>query len=228
MLSTLLFVALTALPAEDVPSAREQPYAEVLADLSARRGALATRWLQPGVDRDAIRDEARAVVLQALTRQLLPAWYGTPWEFYGATRTPRSGSIACGYLVSTVLADAGFRVERVRMAQQPAEYIVKTLVPSRRTWRFRSRPVSEVVERVKREGEGLYLVGLDYHVGFLWNDGTRVSMCHASYLGTAEVLCEDALTSPAMLSRYHVVGRLLEEAMLDAWLEGRALPTVMR
>jgi hypothetical protein len=228
MLSTLLFVALTALPAEDAPSSRERLYAEVLADLSARRGALAARWLQPEVDRDAVRQEARAVVLQALTRQLLPAWSGTPWEFYGNTRTPRSGIIACGYLVSTVLEDAGFRVERVRMAQQPAEYIVKTLAPPRRTWRFRNRPVSEVVERVKREGEGLYVVGLDLHVGFLWNDGTRVWMCHSSYLGTAEVVCEDALTSPAMLSRYHVVGRLLEEGMLDAWLEGWALPTVTR
>ncbi|MFP2907873.1 hypothetical protein ACLESD_23060 [Pyxidicoccus sp. 3LFB2] len=224
----LLLVTVASLPVEDVARTGERPYAEVLAELAARRGELAARWLQPGVDRDAIRSEARAVVLQALTGQLLPAWHGTPWEFYGATRTPRSGSIACGYLVSTVLVDAGFRVERVRMAQQPSEYIVKTLAPPRRTWRFRTRPVSDVVDRVKREGEGLYVVGLDYHVGFLWNDGTRVWMCHSSYLGTAEALCEDALTSPAMLSRYHVVGRLLEEGMLDAWLEGRALPTVTR
>ncbi|QSQ28104.1 hypothetical protein JY651_14090 [Pyxidicoccus parkwayensis] len=124
-----------------------------------------------------------------------------------------------------MLEDAGFRVERVRMAQQRAEYIVKTLVPPRRVWRFRNRPVREVVERVTKEGEGLYLVGLDYHVGFLWNDGTRVQMCHSSYLGTVEVVCEDALTSPAMVSGYHVVGRLLEDGMLEAWLEGRALPT---
>ncbi|WP_240359082.1 hypothetical protein [Pyxidicoccus trucidator] len=228
MLSVLLLVALTSLPVEEGPLARERPYPEVLAELTARREELATRWRVRGVDRAAVRSEARTVVLQALTGQVLPAWHGTPWEFYGTTRTPRSGGIACGYLVSTVLEDAGFRVERVRMAQQPAEHIVKTLAPPRRTWRFRNRPVSEVVHRVTREGEGLYVVGLDYHVGFLWNDGSRVWMCHSSYLGTAEALCEDALTSPAMLSRYHVVGRLLEDGMLDAWLEGRALPTVTR
>lgn len=224
MISVLLVVALASTPVEG--SART--YESVLADLASRREALGARWARRDADRPALRREARGAVLQAITRELLPAWAGTPWEFYGDSRTPRVGSIACGYLVSTVLEHAGFRVERVRMAQQPAEYIVKTLAPPGRTWRFRNRPVDEVVRRVQREGEGLYLVGLDYHVGLLWNDGAQVWMCHSSYLGTAEVLCEDALTSPAMVSGYHVVGRLLEDGMMDAWLEGRALPTVTR
>ncbi|QDE87258.1 hypothetical protein BHS07_26930 [Myxococcus xanthus] len=123
-----------------------------------------------------------------------------------------------------MLRDAGFRIERMRMAQQPAEYIVKTLAPPTKTWRFRGRPVSGVIDRVRRAGAGLYVVGLDYHVGFLWNDSARVWMCHSSYLGEANVVCEDALTSPAMVSRYHVVGKLLEDGMMDAWLEGQVLP----
>lgn len=103
---------------------------------------------------------------------------------------------------------------------------MKTLVPPAKTWSFRNRSVSEVILRVKGEGAGLYLVGLDYHVGFLWNDGEQVWMCHASYLGDAKVLCEDALTSPAMESRYHIVGRLLEDGMIDAWLNGQKLLTI--
>jgi hypothetical protein len=224
MISVLLLVVLASAPGES----SVRPYPEALAALAERRAELGTKWGQRGVGREALRREARGAVLGAITRELLPAWFGTPWEFYGASQTPGTGSIACGYLVSTVLAQAGFRVERVRMAQQPAEYIVKTLVPARKTWRFSNRPVEEVVRRVRREGEGLYLVGLDYHVGFLWNDGAQVWMCHSSYLGTAEVLCEDALTSPAMVSGYHVVGRLLEDGMMEAWLEGRALPTFTR
>ncbi|MBN8468886.1 hypothetical protein JYJ95_20490 [Corallococcus exiguus] len=124
-----------------------------------------------------------------------------------------------------MLRDAGFRIERVRLAQQPSEHIVKTLAPALKTWRFRDRPVSEVIDRVSHAGAGLYVVGLDYHVGFLWNDSAKVWMCHSSYLGEAKVVCEDALTSPAMVSRYHVVGKLLEDGMMDAWLKGRALPT---
>lgn len=225
MVPILLLLALAPVDAEPEASRPERPYAEGVSELEARRQDFGARWQQPGVKRVSLRDEARATVLEAITRQLMPAWYGTPWAFYGDSQTPRTGSIACGYFVSTVLRDAGFRVERVRMAQQPAEYIVKTLVPPTKTWRFRDRPVSEVVNRLKRAGAGLYLVGLDYHVGFLWNDSERVWMCHASYLGEAKVVCEDALTSPAMVSRYHVVGKLFEDSMMDAWLEGRAIPT---
>ncbi|WP_301338471.1 hypothetical protein [Myxococcus xanthus] len=41
-------------------------------------------------------------------------------------------------------------------------------------------------------------------------------MCHASYLGEAKIVCEDALTSPSVGARYHVVGKLLENGMMDA------------
>jgi hypothetical protein len=43
------------------------------------------------------------------------------------SETPGRGEIACGYFVSTVLRDAGFGVERVRLAQQASERIVRTL-----------------------------------------------------------------------------------------------------
>ncbi|WP_253902720.1 hypothetical protein [Corallococcus exiguus] len=225
MVPILLLLALTPVDAEPEPLRPERPYAEVVAGLEARRQDFGTRWHQPGVKRTSLRDEARSTVLEAITRQLMPAWYGTPWEFYGHSQTPGTGSIACGYFVSTVLRDAGFRIERVRMAQQPAEHIVKTLAPSLKTWRFRDRPVSEVVDRLMSAGAGLYVVGLDYHVGLLWNDSAKVWLCHSSYLGEAKVVCEDALTSPAMVSRYHVVGKLLEDGMMDAWMKGRAIPT---
>ncbi len=223
MVPILLLLALAPVDVERETSRPERPYAETISELEARRHAFGKQWHQPGAGRIALRDEARATVLDALTRQLIPALYGTPWEFYGDSQTPRTGTIACGYFVATVLRDAGFRVDRVRMAQQHAEYIVKALAPPKKTWRFRGRPVSRVIDRVRRAGAGLYVVGLDYHVGFLWNDSAQVWMCHASYLGDATVVCEDALTSPAMVSRYHVVGKLLENGMMDAWMEERPL-----
>ncbi|GHH04490.1 hypothetical protein [Comamonas sp. JC664] len=224
MVPVLLLLALAPIDAEHDAPRPERPYTESVSELEARRHDFGARWRQPGTGRRTLREEARATVLEAITRQLMPAWYGTPWEFYGDSQTPGTGSIACGYFVSTVLRDAGFRVERIQMAQQRAEYIVKALAPPKKTWRFSDRPVSEVVDRVRLAGEGLYVVGLDYHVGFLWNDSARVWMCHASYLGEGKVLCEDALSSPAMVSGYHVVGKLLEDGMMDAWLEARELP----
>ena len=62
--------------------------------------------------------EARTVLTRSIYNDLLPAWYGTPWDFNGTSEVPQQGKIACGYFVSTILRDAGWKVERVRLAQQ--------------------------------------------------------------------------------------------------------------
>jgi len=182
-------------------------------------------------ERPVVLAEATSVLLDVVADGLLPAWYGTPWAFYGTSQVTGQGQIACGYLVSTVLEHAGFRVERVALAQQAAEHIILTIVPPYRVHRFRERSREEVVADVQEQGEGLYIVGLDYHVGFLLvrDDGSgspAVQMCHSSWLGSSGALCEPAATSPAMISSYTVTGPVLTEPTVVAWLEGRSLPTV--
>lgn len=163
-------------------------------------------------------DEARRALLAAFSRDIFPAWYGTAWEFSGTSQRPGEGNIACGYFVSTTLVHAGFRVPRAKLAQQAAETIIKTLVPKEEIWRSRTGEVSAVLAQLERRGDGLYLVGLDNHVGFLLKEGTRLEFCHSSYVAPREVTCEDAARAVALRSKYHVVGRLFTDAMLRRWL----------
>lgn len=202
---------------------RKAAIAHVRAGLAARLGEATTADARAEVVVDA-----REAAVDALTASLFPAWEGTPWAFYGTTEEPGTGEIACGYFVSTTLRDAGFRVERVRLAQQPAENIIKTLVPAAQIRRYRSGEVSKVVAGVMDDGPGVYLVGLDYHVGYLWNDGATVRMCHSSWIGEAGVMCEDAAASGAMVSGYHVVGKLMSDDMVERWLTDERFPTVGR
>lgn len=211
-----------AAPAPAAPPAPS--YADVIAGIEADRSTLAAR--HAAGDATALTD-ARERALHALADEVFPAWAGTRWEFYGTTRTPREGAIACGYFVSTTLRDAGFAVERVTLAQQPAEHIIKTVVPSQQIRRYRTGDVDAVIDGVVADGPGLYLVGLDFHVGYLHHDGHTVRMCHSSYLPPGSVTCEPAREAAAMVSGYHVVGKLLETPMLEAWLTGAALPTVV-
>jgi len=201
-------------------------YRAAVTEIEARRVELAERWAVGG-EREAVLDEARELVFRSLTHELIPAWYGTPWDFYGTSQVPGQGQIACGYLVSTVLRDAGFRVERVRLAQQASERIIQTLVRPETIARTSRASAARALRPVTEGEDGIWLVGLDYHVGFVVKRGERVQMCHASYLDDALALCEDAATSPAFVSRYRVLGRLLQDPMLQAWLEGRALPTYL-
>ena len=204
-----------------LPDARSA-YASTTAKLEAKRRTLASRYVAAKhmSERHDLQQEAREAVLTAITTKYFSAWSGTPWDFNGTSQVPGQGSIACGYFVTTLVSHAGFRIARAHLAQQVSELIVKTLAPSSSTWRFRKGDPNVVIRKVKDEGEGLYVVGLDNHVGFLWNDAGLVKFCHASYVGTKVAGCERADTSAAFASNYHVVGRLLTPKMMSAWLTG--------
>jgi len=167
-----------------------------------------------------IRTQARRFIEATITLQLFDAWYGTKWDFNGTTEQPQSGKIACGYFISTILRDVGFKVERVKLARQASEKIVRSLAPESQIKRFSKTSLKQFVTALKNMGNGLYVVGLDTHVGFLWVDGSTVSFVHASRLGDRGVVKEPALKSPTLKrSKYRIIGKILaDDALIEHWL----------
>jgi hypothetical protein len=92
-------------------------YSEVLQSIEEKRLELATRYRQSQTNpqRAEVVGEAREVLFNAIRDDLLPQWSGTPWDFNGTTEIPGEGKIACGYFVTTILRDAGFKVQRAKM-----------------------------------------------------------------------------------------------------------------
>jgi hypothetical protein len=200
--------------AEEVqtPSPAPSPaeYPAVLSRLQAERAAL--------LGRQASREEARAHLMRSIEAELLPRWVGTDWEFYGTTDTPQSGAIACGHFVGTVLRDAGFQLDRLAVGRLPSELIVDLFAEPSHKRRFRGQTSEEVAAQLRELPEGLYVVGLDFHVGLLVRAGEGLAFCNASpYAG---VICEDPAESPDFVSKYRVVGPLLTDAAVDRWMAG--------
>lgn len=178
--------------------------------------------------RKRILEAAGQVVAEGVAEGLLPFWYGTSWNFNGTTRIPGKGSIACGYLVSTLLQHAGFKVSRALLGQQPSSYIIKTLTRYphiKGTSRF---TIQRFVDLVRRMGEGLYIVGLDWHTGFIRVRKGRVLFIHASYIKPMVVREEDALTSTILsASKYRIVGHISADPLtMINWLFGGIFKTV--
>jgi len=172
------------------------------------------------------RTEARAVLLAYFENSAFPAWAGTTWNFYGTSTTPREGTIACGYYVTTVLEQAGFRVERARLAQQASAFVVSTLARGTRVEWLRPPGNAEAVAMIReRFGDGLFVVGFDFHVGFLRLAGDRTAFCHSSWIDPGVVTCEDPVASGAFASTLYVVGDALNDRVLDDWLVGRPIPS---
>ena len=198
-------------------------YQRNIRELEEQRVAFAAKSASESVDQTGLLDPARTVLFDALVGKLLPAWYGTPWDFNGMTRVPGEGTIACGYFVNTVLLDAGFKLPRIRWSQLAAEPVILKLAPKAK--RFRDKPVADVEAWLSEQGDGLYTVGLDNHVGFITRLNGTAYFVHSNYyhrdIGVmAEPLDGD---NPFAHSRYRIIGKLLDDTMMDAWLEGTSL-----
>lgn len=203
-------------------------YKETITRLEAQRLSLATRFQTASPSqRTALISEARTVILGSIYNDVFPAWYGTAWDFNGTSETPQQGKIACGYFVSTVLRDAGLKVQRVLLAQQASENIILSLTTNDFVKRFRGVPIGEFVAAIKDWGSGIYIVGLDIHVGFIVNTGDDIYFIHSSYEGPYKVIKEKAIDSRILAaSNYRVLGRVFADAQLISnWLTGKAIAT---
>ncbi len=198
-------------------------YRRNVAQLAEQRAILAALPANDSTARKERIDRARDILFTAIMDKLMPAWYGTPWDFNGTTRTPGEGHIACGYFVNTVLLDAGFNLPRIRWSQSAAEPVMMKLAPQAK--RFRDRPVAEVEAWLAEQGDGLYKAGLDNHVGFITRRNGITRFVHSNYyhreIGVmAEPLDGD---NPFAHSRYRIIGKLLDDKMMEAWLRGTSL-----
>ena len=204
-------------PPPPPPPRPKNAYQGLIYDIGLERQALARR-------RDAGEDvlAETAGTLRKRLPELMNVWKGTRYSYNGTTTVPKTGKIACGYFVSTILLHAGFGVDRVDMARQPSEQIIRTVVPDPAIERFSFVSRDKIVKRVEQLGDGVFLAGLDTHIGFLVHrTGKPVEFCHStSRQRKIGVICEAAKTSKSFASRYTVIGKLEEPPLLQAWLDG--------
>lgn len=223
VLLLLAGVVLDEAPDQRARAAARADYATSKERLEKRRRTLARRYGRAGWEgRKAVLAEARRTVLDAIWQDLFPAWYGTPWAYGGRTRTPGDGEIACGTFVATVLADAGFRLNRIRMGRLASEHIAKSLTGEANVRRYSNRPVSHIDRELLEWGPGLYVVGLDMHAGLIFvhpEYGAR--FVHSSYVGKSAVVSETLSgENPFAYSRYRVLAKLFDDQMMRRWIKG--------
>lgn len=183
-------------------------YGQTKAAIKAKRKTLRQQYemAESHSEKEDILEQAKAYLLHSIPEELLPYWYGTTWDFNGHTNHPREGLIACGYFVSTPLKHIGFPINRYKIAQQASAVIVDTLCSESLRFRDENRLFADVASKPDQ----LYIVGLDYHVGFLLKQGERIDFIHASYVDPGVAVRENASTSPVFLgSNLYVLGPLL-------------------
>lgn len=170
-------------------------------------------------------DSAAKYVYKKLLNDIVPHWYGTPWDFNGHTNIPNDGEIACGYFVSTTLKHLGFRLNRYKMAQQGGLNEAITLQPKNELKIYRN--ISQTALKTalnKVYTDGLYFVGLSNHVGYVLIKNKELYFLHSSYYDN-KVMIEKAATSPCFQSDIFVFAEITtNRKLIQKWIQNTAIP----
>ncbi|MBR9922946.1 MAG: hypothetical protein GYB31_19135 [Bacteroidetes bacterium] len=205
------------------PDQQEKPdistYSRKREEVDAIRRKLKSAYDQNSITIDSVGKRFEYLLLN----EIMPYWYGTPWDFEGHTDIPGEGYVACGYLVSTTLRHMGIRVNRYKLAQQAALYEAKTLALDQPVKSYIGPDNNWLIQQLPLDLEaGIYIVGLDYHVGLLLIRKGQVFMLHSSYYHPSEVVIERAEDSMAFQYNddYYVAPISTNPTLMKAWLRG--------
>ncbi len=202
-------------------------YAKQLAYVNEKRLQLKAQLAEGKITMDSVCIK----FCDLLLNNIIPYWYGTVWSFEGHTDVPNRGEIACGYFISTTMKHMGLNLDRYKMAQQPALNAMKSITTKLNIVMNPGSTPEKVVDFVKKKKqEGIYIIGLDYHVGFLLYKAGEVFFIHSSYLNPYKVTIEYALNSPALVASNTFCFAPVSgnEALMNKWLESSAIEIVTK
>lgn len=191
--------------------------------LSVERKRIALKYGSThGANKSEVLQKAGQMFVAAVTDSIFPFWYDTDWDFNGTTEVPGQGSIACGYFVTTVLRDAGANINRVKLACCASEEMIKALVPAKDIQRFSNIPIEDFVKAVRLSGDGVYIVGLDNHTGFIVCLKGNVRFVHSGGGMPSRVVNQNPVYSKLIArSKYRVLGKLSSSnAFIGKWMTG--------
>jgi hypothetical protein len=145
-------------------------------------------------------------------------WKGTPWDFNGYTQKPNEGSIACGYFVTNTLSDLGFKIQRVKLAQVVSSQMINTLCGDVRRFAQFDKLQKYLSEQ---PDQSVYIIGLDYHTGYILKDSADFYFLHSNYINAEGVVKEKIESSRALLyNRTFMIGSLSSnEKLLKDWVD---------
>jgi hypothetical protein len=189
-------------------------------NLSARHSKARTT-----VEKDKVLAESGRL-LERVLPEMMRCWLGTPWDFNGTSEVPGEGKIACGYFVSTVLRDAGFRVDRYKLAKQPSQNILLSFLPREALSVTVGVPYDGYAAEMEAAAPGIRIVGLDSHVAFLVTGPEGFRFIHSSGSQPWCVVDESRAEAEVLRrSNYRVEGLLTtDKALLRRWLAGEKIP----
>ncbi|MDQ8141729.1 hypothetical protein [Chryseobacterium sp. CFS15] len=151
-------------------------------------------------------EEKKSYLFKFINYDVPNYWMGTPWSFNGTSREPQKSTIACGYFVTNTLTDFGFDINRTYLAQQASSVMIKKLCKNIKYFSSREDLEKYILSENKNQ---VYIVGLDFHTGFITRDNKDTYFIHSNYIKNKGVVKELTQASQALnASKTFMIGTL--------------------
>ena len=164
-------------------------------------------------------EEAKTKLTAFLYNDIFNHWYSTKWSFEGHSEIPKQGTIACGYFVSTTLRDVGFNLNRYKLAQKSPEEEAKVIACGTSIEKRENISKQELKKYFLKQKDGIYFIGLDFHVGYIYKNNQEVYFVHSNYIENKGVMKETIENSKAIVSsKYFIVSITHNDNLIKKWL----------
>ncbi len=204
-----------------------ETYAVLVGEISYHRNKLLVQY--QSATHEAQREQvinSASELLNLLMPAMMKCWQGTPWDFNGTATIPGEGHIACGYFVSVIMRDAGFDVQRIKLAQQPSQNILRTFLPKKDLEIKVAKNYRKYMQAMRTKPDGIYIIGLDKHVGFIVKNQDNLEFIHSGGIHDKVINESEKSASSIRNSRYRVVGNLTQnKELIRKWLFNEPMPT---
>lgn len=201
-------------------------YSRICRNLVREKNKLAKAYDHAGTaaKKETVLQKARELLATTLSDSIFICWYGTGWDFNGTTTCPRSGNIACGYFITTILKQSGFNISRTFLAQQASSVMIKTFCPNEKVKIITNNQTDKLFAYMKTRSDGIFIVGLDNHTGFIIKEGEVIDFVDADY-EVDKVVREPLKESNIIMKNgYFMVGDLSHsDATMVKWLKGEKI-----
>lgn len=160
---------------------------------------------------------ARSLFFQVYNNEIPGYWIGTPWDFNGTTSKPQNGTIACGYFLTTVMKQTGYDIDRYKMAQQASSVLIKQYCTNIKSMNS-MKALQEYLEQ--QPDSSIFIVGLDFHTGFITKKGADYRIIHSNYIASEGVIKEQVSSSQVLTSNgFFMIGSLsANDHLLAGWM----------
>jgi hypothetical protein len=182
-------------------------YADFLLEVKAEREKL----------KDKPHADAQKYFFTLINEKIPSYWKGTPWDFNGVTRKPGEGKIACGYFITNTMVDLGFDIERVKLAQAASSVLIDATCTNPKWCDF-----DGLKSYLKKQPEySVFIVGLDFHTGYLTKEKNDCYFIHSNYIGAKGVTKEKIDDSEALkASKVFYIGSIsANEKFIKNWVD---------